>query len=367
MVRGAVGNSLQLTGTGTNYEDFTWAAEAPNTFGAVNTGQTFGSGPSSTNPSGTGAADPDMVKAGETSLLTVAVTPGANPTSTGLAVSCDLSAIGGSSTQAFFDDGSNGDVTGGDGTFSYSATVDGNTTSGDKTLNCTITDAEARSGSASIAFNVYEILPIGVVNGVVGNGDDGATHRSPYAPPSGNGSGQTVVIQGVIYEKTLQATSFGGTYKGFYIQNTAATADGDPNTSDGLFVFMNTFTDLIGGYIPVVGDEVVISGTISEYFNMTELSSAKLIGSVVRRGVDIEAELPPVVVNPPDSLADANRYWERLQGMRLQVPENSIVLGGRNVFSPADAEVWVARADSTIAQRTDPYDAPRFPRCSSSR
>ncbi|MET0826249.1 MAG: hypothetical protein ABWZ89_07020, partial [Acidimicrobiales bacterium] len=42
---GAVGNSLQLTGTGTSYEDFTWAAEAPNTFGAANTGQTFGDGP----------------------------------------------------------------------------------------------------------------------------------------------------------------------------------------------------------------------------------------------------------------------------------------------------------------------------------
>lgn len=36
-----VGYSLQLTGNGTTYEDFTWAAEAPNTFGAVNTGQTF--------------------------------------------------------------------------------------------------------------------------------------------------------------------------------------------------------------------------------------------------------------------------------------------------------------------------------------
>jgi len=36
-----VGNSLQLTGTGTMYEDFTWAAAIPNTFGAVNTGQTF--------------------------------------------------------------------------------------------------------------------------------------------------------------------------------------------------------------------------------------------------------------------------------------------------------------------------------------
>ena len=38
-----IGNSLQLIGTGTMYEDFTWAAAMPGTFGAVNTGQTFGS------------------------------------------------------------------------------------------------------------------------------------------------------------------------------------------------------------------------------------------------------------------------------------------------------------------------------------
>lgn len=38
---GAVGNSLQLAGTGTVYADFTWQAEAPNTFDAVNTGQVF--------------------------------------------------------------------------------------------------------------------------------------------------------------------------------------------------------------------------------------------------------------------------------------------------------------------------------------
>ena len=52
---------------------------------------------------------------------------------------------------------------------------------------------------------------------------------------------------------------------------------------------------------------------------------------------------------------DANRYWERLQGMRVQVPMNSVVLGGRNVFSPADAEVWVASPDYTIGLRTDLY------------
>lgn len=48
---GAVGNSLQLTGSGYTYEDFTWAAEGPSTFGAVNTGQTFPPiGPGDTAP-----------------------------------------------------------------------------------------------------------------------------------------------------------------------------------------------------------------------------------------------------------------------------------------------------------------------------
>lgn len=39
---GAVGNSLRLTGSGTVYEDFSWAAEAPGSFGAINAGQSFG-------------------------------------------------------------------------------------------------------------------------------------------------------------------------------------------------------------------------------------------------------------------------------------------------------------------------------------
>lgn len=42
---GAVGNSLQLTGSGTTYGDFTWASEQANTFGTVNTGQIFSGGP----------------------------------------------------------------------------------------------------------------------------------------------------------------------------------------------------------------------------------------------------------------------------------------------------------------------------------
>ncbi len=109
----------------------------------------------------------------------------------------------------------------------------------------------------------------------------------------------------------------------------------------------------------------MLSGKVSEYYFMTELSNTTLVVPVIRSGVDIDAEVAPAVANPPADLADANRYWERLQGMRVQVPANSIVLGGRSVFSPVDGEVWVASPDSAIAQRLDPYtqrafrDAPR--------
>ena len=297
-----------------------------------------------------GSATPNALFAGDATLLTVTVTPAA--LSTDLTVSCDLTAIAGSSNQAFYDDGSNGDSTPGDNTFSFSATVGGSASAGTKSLDCTAADAQGHSASASIALAVLGIVPIGTVNGSVLDTDDGAAHVSPYV-------GQTVTVQGVIYEKTLQATSGTTTYKGLFLQSTSATADNDPLTSDGLFVYEGNYDDVGlpgGGYqVLHVGEEVVLSGTISEYYNMTELTKPVLVKPVIRSGVDIDSEVAPVVANPPASLADANRYWERLQGMRVQVPANSIVLGGRNVFSPADAEVWVAAPDSTIAQRADAY------------
>lgn len=46
----AVGHSLQLTGTGTQYNDFTWASPAANTIGATNNNQTLGAAPTDTDP-----------------------------------------------------------------------------------------------------------------------------------------------------------------------------------------------------------------------------------------------------------------------------------------------------------------------------
>ncbi|MGH9754252.1 MAG: lamin tail domain-containing protein [Blastocatellia bacterium] len=134
--------------------------------------------PTPTNPTGIGSANPGTVAPGGMSLLTVAVTPGANPTSTGIMVIGDLSSIGGSGAQQFFDDGTNGDVTAGDNTFSFQGAVSNSAALGVKTLPITITDAQARTGATAISLNVQApaLVVISQIYGGGGNSGANFTH-----------------------------------------------------------------------------------------------------------------------------------------------------------------------------------------------
>ena len=138
-----------------------------------------------TNPSGVGVSNPNSVLPGETSTLTVAVTPGTNPASTGLTVSANLSSIGGSAAQQFFDDGVNGgDTTAGDKVFTYVATVAQGTMAGVKSLAFSVTDAQARSGNGSIGLTVQQPPPpvdhLVVSQLYGGGGETGATLTHDY-------------------------------------------------------------------------------------------------------------------------------------------------------------------------------------------
>ncbi len=148
----AIRNGGGCVDSNNNANDFTLTAPNPR-----NTTSTPNPCGGSTNPSGTGAATPSSVLVGSSTLLTVAVTPGTNPPSTGLAVIADLSSIGGSAAQQLFDDGTNGDAVAGDNTFSFQATVAGGTTPGAKSIPATITDTQLRSGSAIIGLSVTSL------------------------------------------------------------------------------------------------------------------------------------------------------------------------------------------------------------------
>jgi len=103
---------------------------------------------------GAGGANPTSASPGGLTLITVTVTPAANPASTGIAVNANLSSVGGSPTQQLFDDGTNGDATAGDNTFSFFVAIPGTATTGLKTFAISITDAQARTANTSINFTV---------------------------------------------------------------------------------------------------------------------------------------------------------------------------------------------------------------------
>jgi uncharacterized protein len=224
-------------------------------------------------------------------------------------------------------------------------------------MRLTITLAFALLAALAPAASAQDpVLSIGQIQGSVADADSGPSHRSPLAPPSGNGSSSALyTTRGVVRQKVVTHTSAGQPNYGFFLQSTAASADADPLSSDGIFVFMGRFTSLIGGYTPQVGDEIVVRARVAEFFNLTELTSASLV-ELLRSGVDVAAEAPAVEAAPPDDLAEAGRWWERREGMAVSVPAGARAISGRDVFpSTFDGEAWVMRGDHPLAGRGNPY------------
>jgi endonuclease G, mitochondrial len=113
-----------------------------------------GTGGGTVNLSGVGAATPSNVPAGTGTLLTVTVTPANTPPSTGITVNANLSTIAGSSSQTFFDNATNGDVTAGDNVFSFAVTIGAGEAAGIRVLPASIADAQARTANTNITLTV---------------------------------------------------------------------------------------------------------------------------------------------------------------------------------------------------------------------
>ncbi|GAB7049858.1 lamin tail domain-containing protein [Catenuloplanes indicus] len=242
------------------------------------------------------------------------------------------------------------------GTASATIGVAADVPAGTYPVTVTATDAAGGTASCTVGVTVAGVLTVGEVQGATPETGNARDHRSPLAPASGNGSSaQYHVVQGVITQLTQARTSAGATTYGFFLQSRIGATDGDPASADGVFVFMSTFTSLVGGYVPVVGDEVALRARVSEYYNYTQLSGASLV-SRIASGLDVNAVVATTDARPPADLAAADRFWERHEGERMRVRSGAQTVSGRNVFpSTADAEVWLLDRDDPILKRADPY------------
>jgi hypothetical protein len=348
-----LGQSLQLTGDGTAYEDFTWTGPVAFTPGGINTEQTFGEvenepvvatcGAPLSLLEGAGGSREVSATDGDgtvTSLVIGSITPDPGAGNITISATTPATEVGGTASATV--------SIGSDTPASSYAVV----------IQASNDDAEAQTDDCTLTINVQRVLTVGEVQGPTTDDENGATDRSPLV-------GQTVYVRGVVTQRIryLTTSSSGPVLNyAFFLQSTSADADADPQSSDGIVVFHRGFTMLLrdggGTYFPVVGDQIVVRGPVRENFNQTELNNPFLV-AVERSGddaVDLHTEIVTTEANPADDLATANRFWERHEGMRFHVDANAHVVAARDGFpSTKDAELWVIRGDHPIANRAAPY------------
>ncbi|QKG21432.1 ExeM/NucH family extracellular endonuclease [Actinomadura verrucosospora] len=157
-----------------------------------------------------------------------------------------------------------------------------------------------------------------------------ATHRIAEVQGTGDASplrGQTVRVEGVVtgdFQRTDQL-------KGFFIQDPAP--DGDPRTSDGIFVYSTQEVK--------PGDRVLVTGKATEYNGLTELSPVTAVdvcgrGKVVpgnvrlplKGGANLE-QYEGMLIRFPQKLTATETYQLGRYG------EITVSAGGR-LFQPTD-------------------------------
>ena len=132
----------------------------------------------------------------------------------------------------------------------------------------------------------------------------GSGAASPYA-------GETLRVRGIV-TGDFQDDGHDGNLGGFYIAS--LEPDGDPASSDGLFVFQPR-----GGQGDIAtGDVVEVTGRIVEHFGETQI----VADTIVRRGT---ASVDAVAIRFP--VEDFEPY----EGMLVTIPETLVIASNRNL------------------------------------
>jgi predicted extracellular nuclease len=161
-----------------------------------------------------------------------------------------------------------------------------------------------------------------------------------YTIPEIQGSGFTNTIPSNMYIDTIGIVTadFQDEAKlGFFVQD--PVGDGDPSTSDGIFVYQYT-------YDVNVGDEVLLQGKVSEYYNMTEMYKPYI--TILSSGNPLPA---PVELNPPRDDYASDVYYESLEGMLVSVSCMRVV-AATNVYG--ETAGVVPRSGITRVFQDDP-------------
>ncbi|MFC9561159.1 ExeM/NucH family extracellular endonuclease [Agromyces sp. NPDC056965] len=146
--------------------------------------------------------------------------------------------------------------------------------------------------------------------------------------------GELVVVEGVI-----TADHRSGGYNGVTIQTPGA--DTTPGASDGIFVFQMPA-------VGAIGDLVRVTGTVSEYFGLTQITTSPTGAELVSAAVGV-----PDAVELPASTVGAAR--EPLESMLVAPSGNYLLSSTHEAYN--FGSLWMAAGDSLPVKSTEQLDA----------
>lgn len=120
--------------------------------------------------------------------------------------------------------------------------------------------------------------------------------------------GTKVIVEGVVVGDFQGSDGFNG----FHIQEEDADIDGDPSTSEGVFIYDPGF-----GVDVNLGDVVEVTGTVIEFYDLTEIGN---LTSVVVKSSG--ASVTPATVTLPLAATDD---LEKYEGMAVTFPQDLVI------------------------------------------
>ncbi|HEX6186225.1 MAG TPA: hypothetical protein VFZ44_20215 [Pyrinomonadaceae bacterium] len=186
-----------------------------------------------------------------------------------------------------------------------------------------------------------------VVGATVGDGQGQGTVTNdditvtPIHDIQGNGTasplaGQVVSTTGIVTLLKTGSNAGAGAANGYFLQAPDADADADPNTSEGIFVFTSSVPTV------AVGDEITVTGTVTEFNGLTEITSVTAT-SVIDTGntLPTAVTLDSVILDP--TAAPTQPQLEKYESMRLTASSLVTVAPNDNFFDVYTVLSSVAR------------------------
>ncbi len=150
----------------------------------------------------------------------------------------------------------------------------------------------------------------------------GSGLTSPY-------NGQIVTTEGIV-----TALKFNN---GFFLQTADAEADADPATSQGIFVFTSTAPPATAA----VGNRVRVTATVTEFTPSTDPNQLPITELVSPTVVQLSSGNPlpaaTVLTNAEANASATPGTLERYEGMRVSVPEATVVEGSDGNITESSA------------------------------